>query len=807
MSLPRLIKNCVVLSFGLALCLSAEAQVHFPLDETTGFNNAVLMPGAKGNAVRLNGYTSYARKNYNAASLSTTAQTLSFWCAAETYPMMNAAEAENAWTSIIETCDDNAHTGLAVRLSSQGDYSFYFYSDGWKLTLTPSAKFPLYQWNHIVVTMDVANHQAVMYNNGVQVASGSTMNSLSGGTGSMLIGKDNKVLTMGPFMLNTFNGLIDDIRIDNAVWTAEQIAADNTPVNQADLIYPQNAFYANMLRPHFHAMPMMGWSNETHGMFWKDGKYHLFFQKNPNGPYMARLHWGHLTSTDLCGWEEQPIAVAPSASYDIKGCWSGCVFSDAAITGGQPWIAYTGVDNGRATIDFAQPQNTEMTVWTKDTRNPRINGRPAGLTDDFRDPYFFKNGDKAYMIVGSSRNGVGVTTLHRFDANGNLDNSGDLFFAGNDAGVCGTFFEMPNVTKMGNKWLFTATPLGSSSGVRTVYWVGTIDGNGHFVPDNMTPKTVELPGVAREGFGLLSPTICQTGGKTIALGIVPDKLPGQANYEMGWAHAHSLPREWTLSEDGVLHQRPYAGLSALRKATVYSATNESLAGTKAIPNVANGRQIEVDMSFVIKSGNTGVNLLVDGGKALRIYYEQAGNRLVVDMRSVQRMENDGGVFDGFYASVLPESHALGDELKLHVYLDHSVLDVFVDDKWASSYRVFATSSAANGVELYSMSTTTVTNVGIYDLETTVSPKDYPIIEPGTEAVLNLQTGNITVDGHDGRLCYETLAPTVLRLYDVSGKCLGIHAVNGKGSVFVGNGQMILVSVEQSAFRECIKIKL
>lgn len=729
MRLPKLLKNCVVSLLGIALCLSAGAQVHFPLDETGSFTDAIVMPGARGNAVRLNGYTSYARKNYNASLLSTTTQTLSFWCAAETYPMMNAGEAENAWTSILETCDDNAHTGFAMRLSSQGDYAFYFYSDGWKLTLNASTKLPLYQWNHIVVTMDATNHQAVMYNNGVVVASGSTMNTLSGGSGTILIGKDNSIVTMGPFMLNTFNGLIDDIQIANYVWTQEEILKDNTPKNEADLIYPQDAFYGNVLRPHFHAMPMMGWTNETHGMFWKDGKYHLFFQKNPNGPYMARLNWGHLVSSDLCGWEEQRIAIGPSEPYDIKGCWSGCIITDNALTGNTPWIAYTGVDNGRATINFAQPEDVDYLLWNKDTKNPRINGRPAGLTDDFRDPYFFRNGDKAYMIVGSSRDGKGVTTLHRFDGSGNLDNTGDLFFAGNDAGTCGTFFEMPNVTKMGDKWLFTATPLGSNRGVRTVYWVGNIDANGHFIADNMTPRTVELPEMARDGFGLLSPTICQTGGKTIALGIVPDKLPGQSNYDMGWAHAHSLPREWRLSESGVLYQKPFAGLTALRTNTVYSAQNKKISSTSPVEGVANGKQVEVEAEFVIKGGTMGVHLLTDGGKALRVYYEQASNRLVVDMRSVQRLENDGGVFDGYYSSVLPESHSVGDVLKMHIFIDHSILDVFIDDKWASSFRVFSTSQNAKGVELYASMETELQNVAVYDLETTVKPKDYPIVTP------------------------------------------------------------------------------
>ncbi|MDE5656940.1 MAG: glycoside hydrolase family 32 protein, partial [Muribaculaceae bacterium] len=220
--------------------------------------------------------------------------------------------------------------------------------------------------------------------------------------------------------------------------------------------------------------------------------------------------------------------------------WSGCVFTDNEITGGKPNIIYTAVDYARATIAQAVPDDDALLDWTKSSANPIINGRPDGLGDDFRDPYFFRNADKAYIIVGSSKNGVGTTTLHRYNAgNKSWSNDGDLFFSGNNAGQSGVFWEMPNITPMDNgRWLFTVTPIGTSTGVRTLYWTGSIDANGHFVPASnfASPKQVEL--VSRDGFGLLSPTIYQHEGKTIALGIVPDKLGGQENWNLGWAHCY-----------------------------------------------------------------------------------------------------------------------------------------------------------------------------------------------------------------------------------------------------------------------------
>ena len=61
------------------LCLLTEAQVRFPMDEASAFPGAVVMPGTVGNAVRLNGYTSFAGKQYAVSALSTQQQTISLW--------------------------------------------------------------------------------------------------------------------------------------------------------------------------------------------------------------------------------------------------------------------------------------------------------------------------------------------------------------------------------------------------------------------------------------------------------------------------------------------------------------------------------------------------------------------------------------------------------------------------------------------------------------------------------------------------------------------------------------------------------
>ena len=130
-----------------------------------------------------------------------------------------------------------------------------------------------------------------------------------------------------------------------------------------------------------------------------------------------------------------------------------------------------------------------------------MNGRPDGLSDDFRDCFLFRDGDKLYMIAGTSKDGIGATTLHRYDKlTGKWSNDGNIFFRGTSKAQDGTFWEMPSVTKFGNKWVFMVTPLNTKLGVHTLYWTGCINSDGTFAPDSEAPKTLELPGFSKDGY-------------------------------------------------------------------------------------------------------------------------------------------------------------------------------------------------------------------------------------------------------------------------------------------------------------------
>lgn len=784
------IKTLTLLSaMATTLTINADIVAHFPMDVSSGCITETVsgktfeveghfapenVDGAVGKALRFDGYTSHIKAQLGDFLPSNTKKlTLSMWVAMPCYPIIKIDTDTDIQTPILTCLDEEKKTGFGFYIGFDGKYSFRTFMGGWPVDIKVDTPLPTYKWNNLTAVIDCDARAIKLYNNGEEVGSGKASGSVTNDDFTFYMGQGTESNMSGPFELMSFNGLIDDVTIWNDAVELSTIQGWS-PENTANLDIPESRFEDEILRPRFHGMPAAGWTNECHGMFYSDSKYHLFFQKNGDGPFMARLHWGHISSENLYNWKEEKIALAPGEWYDIKGCWSGCVFADDVVTGGKPNIIYTAVDYVKAMIAQASPDSETLVDWTKSSSNPIIQGKPNGLSDDFRDPYFFRNGDDAYIIVGSSKNGIGTTTLHRYNpSTKRWSNDGDLFFTGTSTAQDGSFWEMPNITKMPDgKWLFTATPLATSQGVHTLYWVGDIDSNGHFVPDasSATPRLVEMN--SKEGFGMLSPTIYQHDGKTIVLGIVPDKLSASSNWNLGWAHCYSLPREWSLSENGTLVQKPFEGLSGMRSSAMYSRTDFTLSGVESLTPVE-GRSAEIYGIFEVGTTPFGFNIFKSGSASGTITYNPASGELIADFSSLSRLVNDGGVYDGIYRCPLPVRPAQGDSMKINVFIDHSIIDIFVNDRYATSIRVFPTDPEANGIEVFADGTVNVKDLKSWILD----------VNADSSGIYNIYDNNFGVNDEDS-------------VYTISGAKIS----NSSGStqsrlpsgIYISNGEKFIV---------------
>ena len=111
-------------------------------------------------------------------------------------------------------------------------------------------------------------------------------------------------------------------------------------------------------RPLYHFLPPANWMNDPNGaIFWK-GKYHLFYQYNPNGAFHGTIHWGHAVSKDLVHWTDLPIALAPTPDGpDRLGCYSG----GAVVNDGVPTLIYFGNPDGNCIATSTD----DLLTWQK----------------------------------------------------------------------------------------------------------------------------------------------------------------------------------------------------------------------------------------------------------------------------------------------------------------------------------------------------------------------------------------------------------------------------------------------------------
>jgi beta-fructofuranosidase len=399
------------------------------------------------------------------------------------------------------------------------------------------------------------------------------------------------------------------------------------------------------------------------------------------------------------------------------------VFSDPFIANGKPCVFYTGADYSRATIDLAMPADDNLIEWNKYENNPMIANCPPGFSGDFRDPYVFK-GDNGnlFMVVGCAKDGRGALTLHQY-YDGGWTNDGSVFFKTNNAARDGVFWEMPAVFKLGNKWVVCVNPIFEpNTGSKLMYWVGGINSTGAFTPDSDEPKYIELFGSTGNGYGLLSPSIMQKDGKTVAIGIVPDVLNAQENLKKGWAHVFSAPREWTLDANNNIVQKPYTEALFLLRAnggdSVYNATDKNVYGAVALDHV-NGKMVEIEAEFTIpfftpatqtdgeETKKIGITVRKQSDEGIMIYYSPCDYSIVVDGRNIAKIDN--GHNNAFYKAPLPVQLQQGERVKMHVFVDHSIIDVFINDRYAASVRIFANGENSDDVETFSYGATTMVN--------------------------------------------------------------------------------------------------
>ena len=453
---------------------------------------------------------------------------------------------------------------------------------------------------------------------------------------------------------------------------------------------------ADPARPVYHFLPPAQWMNDVHGAFHHRGWYHVFFQFLPWSDDIAAVKvgmgWGHARSRDLVHWEFLPPALLPRAEDGERAFASG---SSWIRRDGVPMLFYT-----HTPLDFperkreprgALPVDDDLVTWrTVDLGlTPGNSGVPADIPAIWADIYLFGHGDRVFATFKQSDGLVCEAQneeLTEWRAVGHL--GGTASIAAAEEGVAG---ECPNVFTLQGRYVL----------IRSTYPISYLLGD--FDPDAVTfaadgPSRVLDYGYGgdvqpdRYSRGLYGTSVFVDpadgpGGRTVLTGWVSGFKEGR-----GWRGCTSLPRVLSL-EDGRLIQTPLPELSRLRRRHTRVERLVLEDGVRLIPE-ARGKALEVVAELAPRdaaSCGLKVRCRDDGSGGLAIKYA-AGTLDVAGTRVPLRL------------------HA-GETLRLHLFLDHSVMELFVQAGAAAVTRVdyppeedlavaaFATSGSATVVSL------------------------------------------------------------------------------------------------------------
>ena len=438
-------------------------------------------------------------------------------------------------------------------------------------------------------------------------------------------------------------------------------------------------------RPRYHFLPPAGWMNDPNGTVFHAGQYHLCYQHNPySGVWvMAQMHWGHAASRDLVHWTHLPIALTPTdPGPDHEGIWSGSVVMDGEVA----HAFYTGA---RPELQCLATSTDGLLTWENHTGNPVIAAPPEGLeVAGFRDPHVWREANGWYMVVGSGFAGAGAALLYR---SGNLTDweyLGPLLAGGNPE--TGAMWECPDFFPLGDRHVLLIFATGF-----TWYVVGDWTG-GVFTPERW--------GKLDWGPSFLAArTLIDDEGRRIIFGWDGEMRPEEALEAAGWGGVMSLPRVLSLNERGEVVAEPAPELQALRGERHEASADLAAGQTVALREIAGDC---LELSAEIESAGE-VAVLVrrspGGEEETAIRWDPAAGTVSLDLEGSSL--DPAVVWRGVYPA--PVHVAPGEPLRLRVFVDRSLVEVFAQGRVCLTGRMYPTRADSLGVALCSQESATV----------------------------------------------------------------------------------------------------
>ena len=452
-------------------------------------------------------------------------------------------------------------------------------------------------------------------------------------------------------------------------------------------------------RPIYHFVNPEGNLNDPNGFCFWNGNWHLFYQAYP--PEDPRQHWGHAISKDLVHWRDLPLAIYPHPER--------AVFSGSALVEEDRVIAhYHGTRAGNFVAVSDDPLllnwekvTGEAVIPKKNRDTVMLGGIP--LPHHVYDPFIWKEDGMYYSISGwRHRN----EQTGKFYPTAELYESPDLenwkyvhqLVEGDHFTVAGTDYACPYFWPIGDRhiFLFFSHYWGYGGGQ---YLLGDYDSkqkkfkptsHGYFNHGPVGPGGVHAPSATPDGRGGVINVFNINAGK-----------PAE-----GWDQIMSLPMRLTLKDSDELRIEPAGDIESLRY-NHQSVDRMTLpANHEIVLDNINGNAMEMIVEIDPKDAqHVELNILRSPDKqeyTQIIFYR---NRRFWDSNNILSISTDN-------SSILPEVRSRpaenaplhldeGENLRLRIFIDKSVVEIYANDGQYAAVRVYPGLKGSTGVSILS----------------------------------------------------------------------------------------------------------
>jgi beta-fructofuranosidase len=459
---------------------------------------------------------------------------------------------------------------------------------------------------------------------------------------------------------------------------------------------------ADPYRPIYHFVSPESRLNDPNGLCYWQGNWHLFYQAYP--PEDDRQHWGHAISKDLIHWQDLPYAIYPGPER--------AVYSGTTLVEDNRVIAmYHGTRVGNMVAVSDDPL---LLNWEKVTGNAVI---PIESNTGFPLPYrvfdpaiWKKDGIYYSLSAGRSATGPGGKEvranflfrskdlvrweyLHEFVED-------DRFTLVGDDGACPYFWPIGDRHIMlffshmsGGQYL-----LGDYDTERDKF---VVTNHGKFNFGAAVPSGVHAPSATPDG----------EGGVIVIFNMNPGKPTGE------WNQVMSLPRRLTLLGKDEVGQEPVGDIESLRydKQSVDPMTLP--ANKEIVLKNIKGNAMEIMAEIDVKDAPAfEINVLRSPKKEeytrIVFFRDRGFNAVREGTSTVQGAHNSMITLETAHSSLHPDVRPRAPEtaavllekdepLKLRIFVDKSIVEVFVNGKQALAARVYPSKENSIGVSLRS----------------------------------------------------------------------------------------------------------